>query len=249
MSRIKVLLISSLVIFVVCVLLAFFSGSSILLSLFKALVSSFLVVVFLLVAHFFLSKYIPDIFEDKSNLDDADNVVVGSNLDIKIGDNSFPEESVGGVSGSNPPLSASNSFKASQVTEVADEEQKDMPPPNFNPSSFSKESEDLNAEVENLSVDNMQKTPPEVENAVNVDDAQLSQAELSKTIDSDVDRLEELPDLQEFVDSSNLNIEQTKGEELMSVGTQSFFATDLSENVTDTNLMAKAVRTVLKREI
>ena len=61
--------------------------------------------------------------------------------------------------------------------------------------------------------------------------------------------MEELPDLQEFVDSSNLNIEQTKGEELMSVGTQSFFATDLSENVTDTNLMAKAVRTVLKREI
>ena len=64
-----------------------------------------------------------------------------------------------------------------------------------------------------------------------------------------MDRLEELPDLQEFVDSSNLQGEQSRGDELMNTGTQSFFATDLSEDVTDTNLMAKAVRTVLKREI
>ena len=82
-----------------------------------------------------------------------------------------------------------------------------------------------------------------------VDDAGLSEAELSETIESDVDRLEELPDLQEFVDTSNLKEEQTRGDELMSTGTQSFFATDLSDDVTDSNLMAKAVRTVLKRDV
>ena len=253
MSRIKVLLISSSVIFVVCVLLAFFSGSSIFLSLFKALVSSVLVVVFLLVANFFLAKYVPDIFEGGANADEPESAVVGANLDIKIGGGSFPEENAQEMAKPNYSPSASTSFEASKtaesVSEDIDEGELSTPSVAFTPLNFSKEDNHLDTEAKNVPVDNMQKSPSEVESQVNVDDAEISQKELSKTIDNDVDRLEELPDLQEFVDSSNLNIEQTKGDELMSVGTQSFFATDLSEDVTDTNLMAKAVRTVLKREI
>ena len=75
----------------------------------------------------------------------------------------------------------------------------------------------------------------------------IPEAELSEAVEQDVNRLEELPDLQEFVDTSRA-MEQSKGEEMMNEGTQSFFETDLAENATDTNLMASAVRTMLKRE-
>lgn len=252
MSRIKVLLISSAVVFVIFVLLAFFSGSSILLSLFKALVSACLVVMFLLLANFFLIKYIPDFFDDKSKMDVADTAMQGANLDIRIDDNTFSDlENTSEVSSikkdfSNPtPLGV---MKDGQEDENSHSDSSS----DFKRMSFAVEDEKLDGDNKNMSslpVDNMQKTASEVNVAVNVDDAQLSQEELSQTIEKDVDRLEELPDLQEFVDTSNLSVEQTRGDELMNTGTQSFFATDLSEDVTDTNLMAKAVRTVLKREI
>lgn len=86
-----------------------------------------------------------------------------------------------------------------------------------------------------------------VGSGTSVDDAKLSEAEMSMAIEKDVDRLEELPDLREFVDSSGIPV-QSKGEELMSQGTQSFFETDLSGDSTDSKLMANAIRTVLRRE-
>ena len=88
--------------------------------------------------------------------------------------------------------------------------------------------------------------PPSTPSAV--DDARLSEQEITQAMEKDVDRLEELPDLHEFVDSSAA-LKQSKAEELMSTGTQSFFETNLSEDVgTDSKLMANAIRTVLRRE-
>jgi len=259
MSRLRVLLISSFVVFIICVLLAYFSGSSMLLGLFKALVSACLVVIFLLVANFFLVKYIPDFFEDDSKIDVTDSSAVGSSLDIRIDDSSLSSvEHAVGLSSSEEPVSSSSSFEGVEGIQGLEDTKKESV--GYEPSvssdvksaDFTNENEDLsneNGDLGDSSIDNMQKPALEVERAVNVDDVELSQAELTQTIEKDVDRLEELPDLQEFVDASNLNVEQTRGDELMSTGTQSFFATDLSEDVTDTNLMAKAVRTVLKREI
>lgn len=250
MSRLKVLSVSSFVFFVICVLLAYFSGSSMLLGLFKALVSTCVVVVFLLVANFFLVKYIPDFFVDDSKIDVPDGVAVGGNLDIRIDDSSV--EHTVGVPSSEGVVLNSTSFKEMEETRKEGANYELSVSSGVNSGDLTSENEDLENEKENaegLAVDNMQKPASEVERAVNVDDAEFSQAELTQTIEKDVDRLEELPDLQEFVDVSNLNIEQTKGDELMSKGTQSFFATDLSEDVSDANLMAKAVRTVLRREI
>lgn len=243
-------MISFLVVFIICVLLAFFSGSSILLSLFKALVSACLAVIFLALASFFLAKYIPDFFDDKSKIDTPDSGTMGSNVDIRIDDSSVSsmENDVTETSSAKGSFSSASDFEKTENiqkdenSEYGSSLSSDVKPMNF-------ENEDLNEEKrEELPTDSMQKTTPELKPSV-VDDAELSQAELSQTIENDVDRLEELPDLQEFVDTSNLKPEQTKGEELMNTGTQSFFETDLSENVTDTNLMAKAVRTVLKRDI
>ena len=81
-----------------------------------------------------------------------------------------------------------------------------------------------------------------------VDDEKLSQEEMNEAMEKDVNRLEELPDLQEFVDSSAMP-KQSKAEELMSGGTQTFFETNLSEDAGgDTKLMANAIRTVLRRD-
>lgn len=80
------------------------------------------------------------------------------------------------------------------------------------------------------------------------EEARLSEEEMDMALEKDVDRLEELPDLQEFVSSTEA-LKQSKAEELMSTGTQSFFETNLSEDAgTDAKLMANAIRTVLKRE-
>ena len=250
MSRTKVLLIFSCVCFVIFVLLSFFNGSSILWSLFKACVSTCLATVFLLVSNFFLLKYIPDFFSNETRADETDDSMVGSNLDIRINDTPLSSIESSDVASSNE-----NSFSKTsdfEVVEDADENDNALSSSNLQPLSFSNDDEKMSAKDEgegNLPIDNMREDAPIVSDKVHIDDANLSEAELSEAIEKDVDRLEELPDLQEFVDSSNLKFEQTRGDELMDTGTQSFFATDLSEDVSDTNLMAKAVRTVLKREV
>ena len=94
-----------------------------------------------------------------------------------------------------------------------------------------------------------EKSITTLENVSNAQsDQKILDEELKESIEKDVDRLEELPDLQEFVDSSNLQGSDSKGDELMNTGTQSFFASDVGESVTDSKLMANAIRTVLKRE-
>ena len=71
---------------------------------------------------------------------------------------------------------------------------------------------------------------------------------MDQAMEKDVDSLEELPDLQEFVEASEL-AKQSKAEELMNTGTQSFFETNLAEDAgTDSKLIANAIRTVLRRE-
>lgn len=259
MSRFKVLLISFFVVFVIFALLAFFTGSSLPWSLFKALVSACLAVAFVLLANFFLLKYIPDFFEDKSKEEGLDDNVVGANLDIRIND--VPTDSSEHVTEEvSPQVDASFSNLGSADFEAGiqddslakenDLHEDSLPSPDLLSSeNLSDEKKEGDVPSNSSAVDNTQKTALEVNAGVHMDDAELSEAELSQTIEKDVDRLEELPDLQEFVDSSNLQGEQSRGDELMNTGTQSFFATDLSEDVTDTNLMAKAVRTVLKREI
>ena len=254
MSRLKVLLISFFVVFVLFALLAFFTGSSLFWSVFKAFISACLVAVFLFVANFFLLKYVPDFFEDKSKEEALDSNVVGANLDIRIDDTSRSSfENDGNATISAPKTKTSFEGLGSQDSdgslqgdslmkeETTQEEQTQSS--GFKPLSFPNEKGEEGSSV------NIEKSALEGSEAVRVDDAGLSEAELSETIESDVDRLEELPDLQEFVDTSNLKEEQTRGDELMSTGTQSFFATDLSDDVTDSNLMAKAVRTVLKRDV
>lgn len=258
MSRLKVLLISFFIVFVLFALLAFFTGSSLFWSVFKAFISACLVAVFLFVANFFLLKYVPDFFEDKTKEEVLDTNVVGANLDIRIDDASHPSFEHDGVTDGNATMSApkaKTSFEGlgsqdldgslqgdSLMKEETTQEEQTLSS-GFKPLSFSNEKGEEGSSV------NVEKSALEGSEAVRVDDAELSEAELSETIESDVDRLEELPDLQEFVDTSNLKEEQTRGDELMSTGTQSFFATDLSDDVTDSNLMAKAVRTVLKRDV
>lgn len=121
----------------------------------------------------------------------------------------------------------------------------------LNPCLFQKKKKDNNKEnpLESSSTisDKQENDINKVDSNVN-DDVKLSEEELVQGIEKDVDRLEELPDLQEFVDSSNVENEESKGDELMNTGTQSFFSSTVSENVTDTNLMASAIRTVLKQE-
>ncbi|MGP1440354.1 MAG: hypothetical protein ACTTJ3_06415 [Treponema sp.] len=246
MSRLRVLLISSFTVFVICVLLAFFNGSSILWGLFKAFVSTCLAVVFMLVANFFLAKYIPDFFEGGAKVDEVDTTTIGSNLNIRINDENLspieqPDET--------PPNEESFSKSNLELSDGINENESVVDEPLSSPlQPLSLSSED-DGEETNLHTDNEQKADLEVSVPSHVDETNLSESEMSEAIEKDVDRLEELPDLQEFVDTSNLQTEQTRGEELMNTGTQSFFATDLSEDVSDTNLMAKAVRTVLKREV
>lgn len=119
---------------------------------------------------------------------------------------------------SSAPLSSENSEK-----------------PSADVSSNSSESSDATRE----------KSAEEASESSNIDS--IVEEELTQAVEQDVDRLEELPDLQEFVDTSHSE-GQSRGEELMNTGTQSFFETDLSENVTDTNLMTSAIRTMLRRK-
>ncbi|MGP1438062.1 MAG: hypothetical protein ACTTKH_03215 [Treponema sp.] len=264
MTRLKVLSISFSAVFVICALLAFFSGSSILWGLFKAFISACVAVVFLLLAIFFVLKFIPDFFENKSKIDSMDNML-GANLDIRIDDApSTPSFETSSTENSFENIGASpfeNSLKGN-VQEYngakEDSPENDILSAELKPLNLSNEvqkpideEKEEKLKEDDLDVDSpdneIEKPTSEVSEGVR--DDSLSETELSEAIEKDVDRLEELPDLQEFVDSSNLKVEETKGDELMNTGTESFFATDLSENVTDTNIMAKAVRTVLKREV
>ena len=300
MSQIKIPLIVGIVVFFVSGLLAFLGGSSYLGVIFKAVVSAVVAGAFVFVAKFLLQKYVPDVFENSEEMEEASSPIVGTNIDVRIG----------GEEASSPSVSTS----APQNMSVADDEgvsmeglgddslaQEDpfkdveMEAPDFKPMSFKhdKGNEVSVGEAETtLQKDSMlsqgeKKTQnenvmnskevsdaPSVQHgdassdsnslnqtdlahenkeelkgvATGVDDEKLSEEEMTQAIEKDVDRLEELPDLHEFVDAS-ATLKQSKAEELMSAGTQSFFETNLSENTgADAKLMANAIRTVLKRE-
>lgn len=261
MSRLKVPLILFCVVFLLCGLLSFFSGASWLGIIFKSGVSAIVIIVFLALARFFLLKYIPDLFENKAEQDVLEPSTTGANLDIRIGEKEdFLSETK--IEKSMPskqePLP-----KEVKKDSILEDSSVQLTPPNeafdksdtslsaFKPMSFSEEKKDNNKEnpLESSSTisDKQENDINKVDSNVN-DDVKLSEEELVQGIEKDVDRLEELPDLQEFVDSSNVENEESKGDELMNTGTQSFFSSTVSENVTDTNLMASAIRTVLKQE-
>lgn len=316
MSQIKIPLIVFIAVFLTSGLLAIFSGSSYLVIIFKAIVSAVVVATFVFVAKFLLQKYVPDMFENAKDPEEADAPTVGTNIDVRIGNE---EASQGNTNSAVAQSSSITSEDMDSMEGLADDaiEQEDvlkdveMEAPNFQPMNFKssrdgevtagKEESTPNETDNNPVTENEKKT--QNENAINgeevketpvakqenvqflptlsnkndteaenkdaqdslakqvsvpqsqnipekkVDDeTELSEAEMTQAMQKDVDRLEELPDLQEFVEGSQL-AKQSKAEELMSAGTQSFFETNLAEDVgADSKLMANAIRTVLKRE-
>lgn len=284
MSQLKIPLISFCVAFVVFALLALFSGSSWLGIIFKASVSALVIAGFAFLAKMLFVKYIPEVFENTDKVDSPDAPVVGTNLDIRIGDEqlqaSKAQENAGDLA--NPKFAGDNKddvnitgqensiedspfegdvlLESPSPEESATKDDRKTSQVNFTPTVFAKVSpisnqKDSNQKEDkgkNEATDNSDKgndVTSVPENASNTGlEQKILNAELDESIEKDVDKLEELPDLQEFVDSSNFGGNESKAEELMNTGTQSFFASDVGESVTDSKLMANAIRTVLKRE-
>ena len=265
MSQFKIPLILFFVIFFVFGMLSFFGGSSWGWAIFKAFVSAVSLVLFIVGAKFFLAKYLPDMFEEAERMDVQSAPVAGVNLDVRIGDDVPLKEppTFGQDSDSFDGLSES----ASNVSPSLDKDEKATSDegdslPSSSPKTIENELASVTQDESSPAFKPTQQYPKasasdsdkkdEVAtqgDLIGSNDDKLTEEELTKGLEKDVDRLEELPDLQEFVDSSSVATKQSKSDELMSSGTQSFFETDLSENVTDTNLMANAIRTVLKREV
>jgi|GEM_PF-1052764 len=173
-----------------------------------------------------------------SSMDDGLSSLEGLSLE----EPTFDDEKKESFEPSSPPT---NTIEKNEVDSKIDEK-KTL---SSSPSTSTEDLDDSNpgpSSNKSSSSDTSEKENTKNEENPSSDD-KIVEAELSESVDQDVDRLEELPDLQEFIDASHAT-QQSRGDELMSTGTQSFFETDLAENVTDTNLMASAVRTMLKRE-
>ena len=257
MSRFKIPLILFFVMFILFGMTSFFSGKSWTLTLFNAFISSILWSAFFFFSRVLLKRYLPDMFEDVEKTETQEEIATASNIDIRIGGDESSFEGLESMGQSVPDLKSdkvkkdettvkevSSSTSSSQVTDSSKVDSHNTVPSDsaFQPTKQYPLSNSDNGKAVNASES---ATENEIDPAT---DSKITEEELSEGLEKDVDRLEELPDLQEFVDSSHVGDTQTKGEELMSAGTQSFFETDLAENVTDTNLMANAIRTVLKRE-
>ena len=316
MSQVKVPLIVFVAVFFISGLLGFFSGSSYLGMLLKAVVSALVSATFVFTSKFLLQKYVPDMFENGDGIDGVDSPVMGTNVDVRLaGDESSPIS----VPLSTPQSNSTNSDEMASMEGLVDDSLTQEDPlsdveleePNFQPMSFSpaksseasvgasevasssvaqkaddstekktqneiaegakvaeevpfaKQEKNLTAsnaserghdakEDEEQLADTIQApSVPTLQQEVDEraeDEERLSEAELDQAMEKDVDRLEELPDLHEFVDAAAI-AKQSKAEELMNSGTQSFFETNLSEDVgVDSKLMANAIRTVLRRE-
>lgn len=301
MSQLKVPLIFFSIAFVLSAVLALFSGSSWLGVIFKASVSSLVIAGFVLLARMLLAKYIPDIFEGSDSQDSPETPIVGTNLDIRIGEDSSQGDASQEYDvdlGSPTFISGDESTTSQDNANLKEEENAEESPfegdalltspdslvsskkssegaseSGFTPTSFVKDAhpdgelsvsdkkdanqnnqrseQDISPDSNegNAEPNKPEKSTPNVDGLASADsDEKILDEELKESIEKDVDRLEELPDLQEFVDSSNLPGNDSKAEELMNSGTQSFFASDVGESVTDSKLMANAIRTVLKRE-
>lgn len=237
MSKFKLPLLFFIAAFIFSSFLGMVNGVAFFKLLLRALISGSLLAVFSFCARIVLGKYIPELFEKEAEKE-LDKVAqsLGNNLNISIGDGEISYFDESGPREDN----VSDNYEAESgngFPEIEEIEKEDS----VNGQAEISKTENEPAELlpvfqETFAAENSQK-----------EDSALRVAAV-KEIPEQESILEELPDLQEFQPVHFTEEKQEKVEDFTETGTDSFLATDLSEGKSDSNLIAKAIQTVLRRE-
>lgn len=223
MTKIKIPLIFSVIALVLSFLIGLISGVAFLSILIRSVILSLITGIFVFGARELLERFVPELFNpmEEDVLDQENSETkTGQNLNISI----------------NEPidLEAGNQDKAKifnndAVSENANEEKQNL-------DNEIEELEELNSEVE--------KDISTSTASTNEDNDIQNQSNK----EAEVEELNELPDLQEFIPAESTFSDTTK-EDFTQTGTGKFdVSADLNNTEIDTNVMAQAVQTVLRRD-
>ncbi len=227
LKKIKIPLIVSLVALVLSFLIGLISGVVFSSILMRSVILALIAGVFAFAARELLLRFVPELFNDFNEAGDASSTEAeasGNKVNISIDDpiDLKPEDS-----SLNADAGASNNIESEDDIENDVEELEEI--------------QEMAEAEEPSPVSEVSSSPSVSSDDINTENRSLSDGEKAE-------ELSELPDLQEFIPAEEA-IAGSEPEDFTQTGTGKFdVSADVDNTEIDTNIMAQAVKTVLRRD-
>ncbi len=233
MKKIKLPLIFFIIALVLSFLIGLISGVNFWSIVMRSVILGLITGAFVFGADMLLSHFVPELFSqsDSTSSEASEEVSVsGKNVNISIDDPIDLEAVADG--------DENKKEKAPEASVVAENNQED---------EFDNDIEEL--EELDAGLDETNKNASAGEIPVSAENNNTGTNNEIKGDAAEVEELSELPDLKEFVPLEEVSAASAEETDFTQVGTGKFdVSADLNSTEVDTNLMAEAVKTVLRRE-
>ncbi len=251
LKKIKMPLIFSLIALALSFLIGLVNGVNFWSIVMRSVILGLITGAFVLGATMLLEHFVPELFVQSDSKDDdfdEDVAQAGKNLNISIDEPIDLEDTVS-VDASKSSASvgtANNTGSMSGGSETLKADASDLAKENSKGDEFDDDIEEL---------EELEDEGGEEDNAVSANEASENIKTNTEGTDGlgdnaeKVETLSELPDLQEFVPLENATDMNSEESDFTQVGTGKFdVSADLNSADVDTNLMAEAIKTVLRRD-